>query len=132
MALDSLIVSIKGIGSKSAEGFDRLGLHTIKDLLYYFPRTYEKFEEITAVRDLVPMERNAVKGSIIAPAKIIRYSGKSVVTAYVRDDNGDTFEIKFFNAAYLVKTLKTGIQYVFRGFTVPYMENLTSFPFLLL
>ncbi len=116
MALDSLVVSIKGIGSKSAEGFDRMGLHTVKDLLYYFPRTYEKFEEIKGVRDFVPMQRNAVMGSIIAPAKIIRYSGKSVVTAYVRDENGDSFEIKFFNAAYLAKTLKTGTPHVFRGF----------------
>ncbi|MCP4255251.1 MAG: hypothetical protein GY775_17955, partial [Candidatus Scalindua sp.] len=47
--LDKSIQYIKGVGPKRAQSLGRLEIHTVKDLLYYFPRTYQdrsRVEEI--------------------------------------------------------------------------------------
>lgn len=116
MNLQSDIKSVKGIGDKSAESFKKLGINTVEDLIFYFPRTYEKFEYISSVKNVIPGERNAVYGCVFSDAKMIRFSGKSMVTAYVKDEAGDAIEIKYFNAPYLLKVLKRGSFFVFRGY----------------
>lgn len=122
MKLNSDIGEIKGVGEKSSEAFHKMNIHTVNDLINYYPRTYEEFEQLTVIKDIVINERNAVWGRIIANAKMVRFSGKSMVTAYVNDENGDTLEIKFFNAPFLLKTLKQGTEYVFRG----YVKNVSG------
>ena len=42
--LDSPIADLKGFGPKSAEKFTKLDLHTVGDLLLYFPFRYEDFK----------------------------------------------------------------------------------------
>ena len=116
MNLESSIINVKGVGEKSLLAYERLNLRTVNDLIHYYPRTYEKFETLTDVKHFVPMERNAVYGVIASNAKLVRFSGKSIVTAYVKDKNGDAFEIRFFNAPYLAKILKKDSFKVFRGF----------------
>ena len=116
MNLKSDISSVKGVGAKTAEAFYKANIKTVEDLIRRFPRTYEKFENIVCVKDILVNERNAVFACLYTDAKIIRYSNKSVVTVYAKDVNGDVLEVKFFNAPYLLKTLKKGSFYVFRGF----------------
>lgn len=45
MNLQSDITTIKGVGEKSATLFAKLNIHTVKDLLFFFPRDYETFTE---------------------------------------------------------------------------------------
>ena len=39
------ITSLKGIGEKTGKLFERLGIHTVDELLEYYPRTYDIFEK---------------------------------------------------------------------------------------
>lgn len=39
------IINLKGIGEKTAKLFYKLGIFTIKDLLFYYPKNYQRFEE---------------------------------------------------------------------------------------
>ena len=116
MNLQSEITEIKGIGDKSRIPFEKLNIHSVNDLIYYFPRSYEHFEKIISIDLIQDMERCAVFGKIAAPLKMIRAKGMSVITGYVKDDKDDVMEIKIYNMPFLTKTLKAGSEYVFRGF----------------
>lgn len=116
MNLNSDISSVKGIGEKSSASFREIKINTVNDLLHYYPRTYEKYEDLCFVKDVVAGERNAIYGCVISDAKIIRFSGKSMLTAYIKDAEGNSLELKYFNANYLLKVLKRGSFYVFRGY----------------
>lgn len=116
MNLKSDISSVKGVGEKTSVVFRDIGINTVEDLIHYYPRTYEKFENITAIKDVISGERNAVYGCLISDAKMLRFSGKTMITAYARDKDGNSIEIKYFNANYLLKILKRGSFYVFRGY----------------
>ncbi len=116
MNFDSGIREIKGVGDKTAEAFDKLGIHNVRELLCFYPRTYEKFEKIVSVKNIVAGERNAVEGMIVGIPKLLRFNGKTMLTIYIRDVSGDPMEIKYFNMPFLAKSLKKDMKYVFRGF----------------
>ncbi len=109
------IEKIKGIGAKKAELFNRLGICTCEDLLNYFPRGYDKYEEPSEFKDCTVGVRNAVLAAVKTAPRVIRYGSKSVVSFSVADISGIVCEVKFFNAAYMLKSVKPGDIRVFRG-----------------
>ena len=116
MNFDSDVTSVKGIGEKYGELLSKLGIFTVKDLIKYFPRTYDKYEKIILIKDFVENERNVCYGRVISNGRLLRYGGKNVLSVFVSDAGGEALELKFYNAAYLLKTLKKGSEYVFRGY----------------
>ena len=47
MNLNSPIREIKGIGVKTEQLFQQLGVYTVGDILLYFPRDYEKYPDLS-------------------------------------------------------------------------------------
>ncbi|MDE7058247.1 MAG: hypothetical protein K2P03_05975, partial [Lachnospiraceae bacterium] len=62
MRLHDSIVKIKGIGEKSAAAFGKVGVHTVEDLLRYYPRGYEIYGEPMKVLESADGKKCAVQG----------------------------------------------------------------------
>lgn len=124
MHLSDEITTIKGVGDKTKDGFYSLNIHSVDDLIHYYPRTYELFETIIPVKDVVINERNAVYGRVLKTPSVMKFSGKSILTAYIIDENNDILEIKYFNTVYLLKALKKDTFHVFRGYVKKVKERL--------
>ena len=60
MNLNSPIREIKGIGVKTEQLFQQLGVYTIGDILLYFPRDYEKYPDLCDVDQVVEGRKNAL------------------------------------------------------------------------
>ena len=58
---------IKGIGEQRAKALGKLGIHTLRDLISWFPRRYEDRTETRRVADLVPGETACVAAMVAAP-----------------------------------------------------------------
>ncbi len=115
MDLSASINTIKGIGEKKAGLFNKLGIFTWEDLLNYFPRSYDQYEEAASLKDAKPGIRHAVLAVVKTRPVILKYSGKSVVSFSAVDKEGRVFEVKFFNAPFMLKAVKPGDMKVFRG-----------------
>lgn len=114
MELNSDIIELKGIGPKTVTPYHKLGIYSLADLLYYYPRDYTKFEapkppsedqlsEVCFFMAKVagqPLMRRAGKLQIVS-ARLL--SGETLVTAV------------WFHMPYLTKSLKSGKSFVFRG-----------------
>ena len=48
----SSLLSVKGVGEKSRKVFEKAGIYTVGDLLHYYPRDYETYEEITPIGEI--------------------------------------------------------------------------------
>ena len=115
MDTDSSILTIKGIGEKTAAGFKRLGIDTVGDLLSYYPKSYETYEEPVLVRQAVFRDFAAVRG-VIMQQPVLRYIKKfQIISACIRDEEGMMLNLTWFNMPYLAKTLHPGAIYIFRG-----------------
>lgn len=111
------IMELKGIGEKNAALFHKLNIETIEDLLYYFPKDYERFPTITTIDDV--LAKSLSKGAILATVStnptLQRMKGKSLVKWVARDTDNQPFTVTFFNMPYLKNSIKAGKQYVFYG-----------------
>ena len=113
MDLASPVEDVKGIGPKTAELMHKAGIFSLRDLVYYLPRTYEKFQQAQKITDLRPGQV-----TIKAKASDVKLSrkgrGLTIVEAALRDDSG-AIRATWFNQPYRVKQLSTDKDYYFTG-----------------
>ena len=64
LSLDKPLQYLKGIGEKSSDKLAQLGLLTVRDALYYFPRDYINFSEKVRIRDLKEGETITLVGTV--------------------------------------------------------------------
>ena len=108
------IESLKGIGEKTGKLFQKIGVDTIEDLLEYYPRAYDTYEDPSPIAEIKPDSVMTVAGMLERTPDVKRYSRVQVVTALLRDGSG-TMQLIWYNMPYLHATLKAGMRAVFRG-----------------
>ncbi len=109
------LTDIKGVGEKTALNFNKLDIFTPYDLINYYPRDYDVFEEPVAIKDAPLSGVVAVKASIAANPSMKQVRNLTITNVYVRDENGDKLKLTWFNMPFITKMLKIGYKYIFRG-----------------
>ncbi|MDR2022392.1 MAG: ATP-dependent DNA helicase RecG [Hungatella sp.] len=118
------IDSLKGIGEKTGKLFQKVGVITVGDLLEYYPRAYDTYEEPCPIGDLKPDQVMSVAGMLYKTPDVKRYSHIQVITTTLKDVTG-TLLLTWYNMPYLHSTLKAGMRAVFRGRVVNKKGRLT-------
>lgn len=113
-SLKETIESLKGIGDKTAKVFEKAGIVRIEDLLEYYPRNYDTFEDVVKVSDLKSGNTVAVRCQIIGNIYAKNIRNMSIITFDIGDITGKA-KVTYFNQPYLRSTLKQGHYYIFRG-----------------
>lgn len=108
------ITNLKGIGEKTAGLYNKLGIFSYEDLLYYFPRDYIKYNNIVNISDVNNGDIVSIKARIARQPLLKRIKRFQIVSAYLKTEDA-TISATWFNMPYLVKSLKPGEVYVFRG-----------------
>lgn len=112
------ITTLKGIGTKTAELFAKLGIYTTQDLLKFYPRDYDVYEEPILVDELTSDYEATVLAvyGIIARKIDVYDTGKlSIISTVVRDEKGEGIKCVWYNMPYLKSSLRQGMRYIFRG-----------------
>lgn len=110
-----LITQIKGIGEKNQQLLNKLGIYQVEDLLEYYPRTYDIFEEPMLIKDITEPGTYAVYGEVSGNVDIVKRGSLQIVSTVIKDYNGDRMKISWFHMPFLKTTLKRGFRFVFRG-----------------
>lgn len=116
--LDQSVQYVKGVGPKRAELLERLGIYTIRDLLFYFPRDYQDRRNIVSISKMLPGEYATVIGIVRAINESRPYRRGSrvrhILKVAVSDDTG-IMHLVWFNQPYRKKRFIIGEKYVFSG-----------------
>lgn len=108
MSLDSSIQYLKGVGPKRAAKLNRIGIYTIYDLLFYFPREYDDRRKITKIKDLKNKEKVTIEAIVSGSSTTLRPRKNVAITKIpIKDDTGICYMV-FFNQSYIEKTFKIG------------------------
>lgn len=115
---------VKGVGEKRAQLFSRLGIHSIEDILYYFPRRYEDRTHITEIARLKVGQWQTVKAKILGFGERSSYRrwAFKIFEVIVDDDTGRLLCV-WFNQPYLKEYLSVGRQVVLYGKVDVYGSN---------
>ena len=108
------ILSIKGIGPKIEKYFNNLGINTVKDMLYYFPRDYELYDEPKNIIDLEVGQVASIKALVATKPSIFRKGNISITTLWLDDGTG-RIRAYWFNIPFINKSLNIGTSAIFRG-----------------
>ncbi|MBA6231201.1 MULTISPECIES: ATP-dependent DNA helicase RecG [unclassified Colwellia] len=87
------ITSLKGVGPSMAEKLEKVGLHSLQDLLFHLPNRYEDRTRVTAIRDCFPGVFTNIIGEITG-SQIINGKGRMLLVT-VQDASG-TVNLRFF------------------------------------
>ena len=113
------ITELRGIGKKTGDLFRKLGVNTVEDLLHYYPRGYDAYEQPKEIGNLVPERTGAVLVRLPKTPDVVRYGRMPVATVTVSDERMDggsvSLTLVWFNMPWMKKQLHAGQQYVFRG-----------------
>ena len=109
------VSELKGIGPKRAGLFSKLGVHSVGELLNYYPRTYEDWTSVTKIEQLQDGGTYCIRAILGTPVSDSRLPGNRFISrASVYDDTG-TIKIIFFNNRYISQMLVYGGEYFFFG-----------------
>ncbi len=109
------VTDLKGIGAKTAALFSKLEIHTIRDLIVYYPRTYLTYPDPVTVKSAGSGEMTAIRGCIASVSGVRYFNRKSFFEVVVTDPEGERFTLSIFNQPYLKKSFVPGTFAVFYG-----------------
>jgi ATP-dependent DNA helicase RecG len=113
MNSNSPLTDVKGVGSELAKKFAVLGVSSVQDLIYYYPRRYDDYSDIQPISKIRP-------GVVTIKAVIKQATGRYVrrgmhVTVAVASDDTGSVRIVWFNQPYRAAGLKGGQEYYISG-----------------
>ena len=113
--LDASVRYIKGLGEAREKLMNRLGIHTLYDLISFFPRAYEDRTRCKKIGDLTVGETVCVRAMAAAPPQLAHTRrGLNLVKLRAVDDTG-SMDITFFNQIYIKDSIVQGQTYIFYG-----------------
>ena len=112
---DTPVRYLKGVGPKTAERFEKLGILTLSDLLCHYPRRYLDFSKPYSIAEAPADTECVVKAEVFAkPGGRILPGGRRMERITAGDDVS-SLEITWFNNPYVTQKLELGQEYYFQG-----------------
>ena len=112
--LKAPVTAIPGVGATQAERLGKLGVETVRDLLYTFPREHRDYSKLQKIRDLPFNEVSTVLGLIWEVETKRTSGGRTRTVARISDETG-AIRVSWFNQPYLQKQLPRGSYIVVTG-----------------
>lgn len=107
MVLDDPVEKVPYVGQTYARRLGRLGIKSVRDLLYHFPFRYQDYSLTKQIRDVFVGEETAIEGEIVS-TEIIRTKARMFLTKAAIADTSGAIEAVWFNQPYLSRTIKKG------------------------
>lgn len=109
------ILTIKGVGEKSAQLFHKLDIYSIEDLLLHIPRGFTCYEEPKEPEEADQETIIAIEGIPVSGSIVSKKTGRYQIALAKINCGSVMVSVRFFNMPYIRNVLKPGNIYVLRG-----------------
>jgi ATP-dependent DNA helicase RecG len=127
LGLDASVTKISGIGEFNAQKFNKLGVHTIRDLLYFFPARYDDYSALKTISQLFYGDQVTIVGRVASARKHRTKTSLWIVRVVIEDASGMIECSWFTNERFvdnLMKQFIVGREMVISGKVNEYMGRL--------
>ncbi len=108
------IRELKGIGDKTQKLFEKIGIRTVGDLIRYYPRGYDVYEDPVPVSEVEEGRTQTVSGAVYGRVQVSGSAKMQITTLYVKDLTG-TLKVIWFRMPFLRSTFAGGGAVTLRG-----------------
>jgi ATP-dependent DNA helicase RecG len=123
-SVQSPVTAVRGISTAQARKLGALGVRTVEDLLYLFPRRYDDFSHLKTIQELHYGEEVTIIGVVQEAQNVQTRRGMGLTKAVLADQTG-SIAATWFNQPYLVRQLAQGRRVVLSGRVDQYLGRLT-------
>jgi ATP-dependent DNA helicase RecG len=123
-ALSAPTTVLPGVGPKHAQTLARLGLNTLGDMLYNFPRRYDDYTQLKPIQRLKYGEEVTVIGTVDSINTHLIRGGRYQITEAIISDGTGFLKVTWFNQPWIGKRLLQGTQIVLSGKIDQYLGRL--------
>jgi len=113
--LQRTVQYLKGVGPARLALLERLGIQTIGDLLFHFPRSYEDLSDVRPIADLKEGALQTVQGEVVEIVGKELANGRCLVSVVLSDGGRTCLEGVWFNQVYAAKRFRYGQHVAFSG-----------------
>ena len=123
-ALNASLTVLSGVGPRHATTLAKLGLHTLGDMLYFFPRRYDDYSQMKPINRLWYGDQVTVIGMVQSIASRPVRGGKMQIAEVVLSDGTGALRITFFNQPWITNRLKEDMSISVSGKIEQYLGRL--------
>jgi len=109
------ISTLYGIGDRRAKIFEKKGIKTVEELLYYFPRTYEDRTKFCDIRDAKDGEYACISATVYSPVKEARIRKNFNIYSMTVFDESGQIKVVWYNNRFVKGLFQTGDKVLFYG-----------------
>jgi ATP-dependent DNA helicase RecG len=106
---------LKGVGSARLELLNALGLYTVGDLLFHFPRSYEDLTDVRPIEKLTEGTLQTVRGEVVEIEGRQLADGRTIVSVILSDGGKVCLEGAWFNQPFIAGRFRYGQHVAFSG-----------------
>ena len=124
-ALNAPVTVLPGVGPKHGETLKKLGLETLEDMLYFFPRRYDDYSQLKTINRLEFGEQVTVIGTVQSASSRKVRNGRINITEGIISDGTGNLRATWFNQPWMKKKLRPGVQVVLSGKIEQYLGRIS-------
>ncbi len=113
--LNKNIQYIKGVGPARVKLLNKLGIHTLNDVINYYPRTYEDRSKTKKLSDVYDGEEILIIAKVITKLVVRKIRKGLTIYKVIVSDNSNNCEITWYNQEYIKEKIRQGNTYKFYG-----------------
>lgn len=113
--LEAPITRLPAVGQRTAARLLKLGIRTVKDLLWHLPSRYEDYSQAVPIDQVTAGQKHSIQGEVVAiGTRFIWPKRMTITTATIRDDSGGIRAV-WFNQPYVEDSLSEGTRISLAG-----------------
>jgi ATP-dependent DNA helicase RecG len=112
--LNAPVSVVKGVGVRMSKTFEKLGVYTVGDLLFFFPRRYDDYTQLKSINQLEPNTTATIIGTVQQAEVQVGRGGRRDFTLTL-DDGSGLLNVVFFGKQFMTRYIKPGQQIVLSG-----------------
>ena len=115
--LDTPVNQLDRIGKQLSGRLQKLGIETVRDLIFYFPFRHEDFSRLSNIADLHPGDQVTVRGRLDLIANKRSFRSRKIITEAILSDDSGSIKMVWFNQPWVGRSLKNGDELLVFGKT---------------
>src|SRR3989338_7084353 len=115
MDLTLPIEKLRNVGARNLPRLHKLGIKTLRDLLWHVPARYEDYSQIIPIANLVFEQKATVQGTVVKITSRRIFPRRLVIIEAVIEDDSGTIKAVWFNQPYIATTLTEGTRVSLAG-----------------
>lgn len=115
VGLNASLTVLPGVGPRTAQSLSLLGLNTLEDLLYYFPRRYDDYSQLKPINRVEYGDELTLIATVESIYERAARGGQIKITEAVISDGTGSLRLTWFNQEWIIRNLHPGDQIVLSG-----------------